>query len=173
MPVADPVPNGSVAAVSENVTVTPTLIPGAGEIAVPGVVTIHFQETEDLSFLLSNGDAGDTDTLTVLGTDSNLADVFTIRPDALGIDGNSVVDLDISAVQILEIENIATVAPGGAQFFVTALNFAGLGGSDIFNLLPSANGTILNIDGGNPTNNPLASDVIEILAEVEWQMNSP
>ncbi len=92
VPVADPVPNGSVAAVSENVTVTPTLIPGAGEIAVPGVVTIHFQETEDLSFLLSNGDAGDTDTLTVLGTDSNLADVFTIRPDAAGNDLEPLVD---------------------------------------------------------------------------------
>lgn len=164
VPVADPVPNGSVAGVSENITVTPTLTPGAGEIAVPGVVTIHFQETEDLSFLLSNGDAGDSDTLTIRGTDSNLSDVFTIRPDAAGIDGDPVVDLDISAVQILQIENIAAVAPGGAQFFVTALNFEGLGGSDTFNLLPSASGTILNIDGGNPTNNPLASDIIEILA---------
>ncbi|MDX1926571.1 MAG: dockerin type I domain-containing protein [Pirellulaceae bacterium] len=164
VPVADPVPNGSVAAVSENITVTPTLTPGAGEIAVPGVVTIHFQETEDLSFLLNNGVAGDSDTLTILGTDSNLSDVFTIRPDAAGNDLEPVVDLDISAVQMLQIENIAAVALGGAQFFVTALTFAGLGGSDIFNLLPSASGTILNIDGGNPTNNPLASDIIEILA---------
>ncbi len=35
-----PIPNGSVAAVSENVQVQPTLTPGSGEIAVPGVVTI-------------------------------------------------------------------------------------------------------------------------------------
>ncbi len=67
---------------SENVTVTPTIVIGAGEIAVPGVVTIHYQETEDLSFLLNDGTAGDTDRLTVRGLDSNLPDTFTIRPDA-------------------------------------------------------------------------------------------
>ena len=164
LPVVDPVPNGSAAGVSENVTVTPTLLPGAGEIAVPGVVTIHFQETEDLSFLLNNGVMGDTDTLTIRGTDNNLSDAFTIRPDAAGNDADPLVDLDVAAGQFLQIENIAAINPGGAQFFVTAINFEGLGGSDTFDLVPSASGTILNIDGGNPTNNPLASDVIVIPA---------
>ncbi len=51
-------PDGSAAAVSENVKVQPTLIPGSGEIAVPGVVTIHFQNAEDLSFLLNSGGLG-------------------------------------------------------------------------------------------------------------------
>jgi Ca2+-binding RTX toxin-like protein len=162
LPVVDLAPNGSAAGVSENVTVTPTLNPGAGEIAVPGVVTIHFQETEDLSFLLNNGALGDSDTLTIRGTDNNLSDTFTIRPDAAGNDGDPLVDLDVNAVQLLQIENISAVAPGGAQFFVTAINFEGLGGSDTFDLLPGASGTILNIDGGNPTNNPLASDIIVI-----------
>ncbi|MCO6453692.1 MAG: CHRD domain-containing protein [Pirellulaceae bacterium] len=170
-------PDGSQAAMSENVTVTPTLIPGAGEIAVPGVATIHFQNTEDLSFLLNNATAGDTDTLTIRGTDSNLSDIFTIRPDAAGNDAEPLVDLDIGAAltQILQIENVALVAPGGAQFFITAMNFEGLGGSDTFNLLPSANGTVLNIDGGNPTFNPLSGDVIVVPApadptnQVSWQ----
>ncbi len=50
VPALDLIANGSAAGVSENVTVTPTIVIGAGEIAVPGVVTIHYQETEDLSF---------------------------------------------------------------------------------------------------------------------------
>ena len=162
-----PNPDGSAAAVSENVKVQPTLIPGSGEIAVPGVVTIHFQNTEDLSFLLNNGGLGDTDTLTIQGTDSNLSDSFTIRPDAAGNDAEPLVDLDISAVQILQIENIATVAPGGAQFFVTAINFEGLAGADSFNVLPSASGTVLNIDGGAPSFNPLSVDQVVIDAPVD------
>lgn len=162
-----PIPDGSAAAVSENVKVQPTLIPGSGEISVPGVVSIHFQNAEDLSFLLNNGGLGDTDTLTIQGTDSNLSDSFTIRPDAAGNDAEPLVDLDISAVQILQIENIATVAPGGAQFFVTAINFEGLAGSDTFNVRPSASGTVLNIDGGSPSFNPLSVDQVVIDAPVD------
>ncbi len=99
------------AGVSENVTVTPTIVIGAGEIAVPGVVTIHYQETEDLSFLLNDGTAGDTDRLTVRGLDSNLPDTFTIRPDAAGNDAEPVVDIDTNSVQLLQIENVASVGP--------------------------------------------------------------
>ncbi len=162
LPGLDPTANGSAAGVSENVTVTPTIVIGAGEIAVPGVVTIHYQDTEDLSFLLNDGTAGDTDRLTIRGLDSNLPDVFTIRPDAAGNDAEPVVDIDTNAVQLLQIENIATVAPGGAQFFVTNINFDGLAGADTFNVLPSASGTVLNIDGGSPTFNPLLADRIVI-----------
>ncbi len=161
-PALDLIANGSVAGVSENVTVTPTIVIGAGEIAVPGVVTIHYQETEDLSFLLNDGTAGDTDRLTVRGLDSNLPDTFTIRPDAAGNDAEPVVDIDTNAVQLLQIENVASVGPGGAQFFVTLINFEGLAGDDTFNVLPGASGTILNIDGGAPTFNPLLSDRVII-----------
>ncbi len=162
VPALDLIANGSVAGVSENVTVTPTIVIGAGEIAVPGVVTIHYQETEDLSFLLNDGTAGDTDRLTVRGLDSNLPDTFTIRPDAAGNDAEPVVDIDTNSVQLLQIENVASVGPGGAQFFVTAINFEGLAGDDTFNVLPGASGTILNIDGGAPTFNPLLSDRVVI-----------
>ncbi len=112
--------------------------------------------------MLNDGGLGDTDTLTVQGTDSNVSDSFTIRPDAAGNDAEPLVDLDINAVQILQIENIATVAPGGAQFFATAVNFEGLAGADTFNVLPSANGTVLNINGGAPTFNPLSADRVVI-----------
>ena len=166
VPALDLIANGSVAGVSEKVTVTPTIVIGAGEIAVPGVVTIHYQETEDLSFLFNDGTAGDTDTLTVRGLDSNLPDSFTIRPDAAGNDAEPVVDVDTNAVQLLQIENVATVAPGGAQFFVTAINFEGLAGDDTFNVLPGASGTIVNIDGGAPTFNPLLIDRVVIDAPV-------
>ncbi len=166
IPTLDPTPNGSASGVSENVTVTPTLTIGAGEIAVPGVVTVHFQNTEDLSFLLNDGSAGDSDTVTILGIDSNLSDIFTVRPDAAGDDANPVVDLDINAVQVLQIENIATVAPGGFQLFATAINFNSLSGSDTFDVIPGASGTVVNIDGGAPAANALGGDTIIIAAPV-------
>ena len=182
-------PDGSQAGVSEDVVLAPTTTVGEGQIratnAADGsdIVTIDFTTLEDVSFFFNDGSQGDTDSLTILGT--NQADIVTadFTNDGLVFDGGVITpsaDQLIDVAGLVHVHGIATAIPvvptdptdPGAPPTLGALASIAfeLGdGDDVFNVTgqptsPTPNSAsavtpfVLNVDGGNPD----ASDTIEL-----------
>ncbi|HUG70264.1 MAG TPA: CHRD domain-containing protein, partial [Pirellulaceae bacterium] len=166
--------NGSRSGVSENVVVEPTGAAGSGQIrsthATNGtnIVTIDFVNVEDLSFFFNDGTAGDTDTLTVLGT--ALADVVVVdftnndteipnvidtpwisfTTPAFNIDRFARAEVNVGAnPTLLPLASVSMSLGDG----VDTVTFTGR--SDLTNALAPLN---FNLDSGNPA----ASDVLNL-----------
>ena len=113
----DASPDGSRSSVSEDVVVAPSTTPGTGQIrstnASDGtnILTLDFVNTEDLSVFLSDGTAGDTDSLTVLGTDAG--DTLTVNLANSGDDSAPLIDIASGTppTQLVQIENFAVASP--------------------------------------------------------------
>jgi hypothetical protein len=133
----DEAADGSVAAVSEDIVLAPSGTPGAGQVRVPNVATLTFTGTEDVSFHLNNGAAGDSDTLQILGT--NFDDIITVDLTATGTDAAPLVDITRGQFRLLQVEAFTNVS---------ALSVAGGLGADVFNVTPGAISVF--IDGGDP-----------------------
>ena len=130
----DATPDGSQAGVSEDVVLAPTTTAGEGQIrstnAADGtdIVTIDFTTMEDVSFFFNDGTAGDTDSLTILGT--GVADRITadFTNDGLIFDPtvglvvaspNELIDVDadvdgdgIFESQLIQVHGMALAAVG-------------------------------------------------------------
>ncbi len=63
---------------------------------------------------------------------------------------------------VIANRNVASVGPRWRAVLCDRHHFEGLAGDDTFNVLPAASGTVLNIDGGAPTFNPLSVDRVVI-----------
>ncbi|MCU0878232.1 MAG: Ig-like domain-containing protein, partial [Pirellulaceae bacterium] len=139
--------------VSETIVVAPSA-PEAGQVfsnnAATGtpIAVINYQLNVNIIVNGSSpaGTAGDTDTLTLRGTDpanpgTSGQDTFDADFTAAGVPGNELV--------------IVTDSVGGSNLYslqnfsnFNSINFAGLAGSDTFNVTPGA--IQLSILGGNP-----------------------
>ncbi|MAE61950.1 MAG: hypothetical protein CMJ49_11415, partial [Planctomycetaceae bacterium] len=164
--------NGSRAGVSEDIVVAPTTTDGAGQIrstnAADGhdIVIVEFVGTEDLNFYFNDGSEGDTDSLTVLGT--NAADTAVVdftNGDGLipTADDTPWISFTSPAFDIERFARATVVA--GANATLSALDSVSLvlgDGDDTVTVTGRATAgnaiapTTLNIDSGNPS----ASDTI-------------
>jgi len=188
----DATPDGSQSGVSENVVLAPTTTAGEGQIrstnAADGtdIVTVDFTTLEDVSFFFNDGSAGDTDSLTILGTgaaDHVTADFsndgLTFDP-AVGLivaSTDELIDVDADLdgngtpeTQLVQVHAMAHATVGATAPTLGALSAVSLelgDGDDVVRVVgqpatPTANSAsavtplTLNIDGGNPD----ASDTI-------------
>jgi len=122
-------------------------------------VVVDYTNTEDLSFYFNDGSAGDTDTLTVLGTAGD--DAFTVdltgdplqASDPFGNDNAPLITLGGAGSVQIENFNLVTSVPNanGVLSALPAINLSGLNGDDTFSVIGRADGlTTVNIDGGSP-----------------------
>ena len=153
----DDAPDGSLSGVSEDIVIAPQTTTGAGQIAVTNntddsnIVTVDFTTIEDISVFVNDGSAGDTDTLTVLGTISG--DVMTVNLANAGNDTEPLIDIDsITGTQLLQVENIQ-VATSNTGAIPTLAPLAQLGistgnGDDTISVVGRTDGaTTINIPG--------------------------
>ena len=164
----DDSPDGSRTGVSEDILIAAQTTAGAGQIAVTNrtdgsnVVTVDFTNTEDISALINDGSAGDTDTLTVRGTTAS--DLVSVNLTNIGDDTGPLVDLDsIATTQLLQIENlqVATASAGAAATLspLSQLTLVTGAGDDTIRVVGRTDGaTTLTIDAGDPD----ASDTLSL-----------
>jgi hypothetical protein len=117
--------------------------PQSGSIVVPGVVTIDYQDTEDLIINANNGTLGDLDSLTVRGL--NVADSLTVDLREAGDDANPVAVI----AGIIDIENFTNL---------NHVRFELEGGNDLASVTPDVDGAGVNrsqvgvtVVGGTPS----------------------
>jgi len=187
----DSTPDGSVSGVSEETVLAPSTTGGEGQIratnAADGsdVVTADFVNVEDVSFFFNDGAAGDTDSLTILGTgedDTVTADFtndgLTLTPGSadagLVLSANELIDIDQGATLLVQVHAAARAVPGATGTTPTlaalpaisfepgdgddTLTFTGQPTAATANSASAAAPTTINVDGGTPS----ASDNITL-----------
>lgn len=144
----------SVSGVSENISLNGSSTANAGQIVIPGVAKLTFLNLESFDVNGNSPATGDTDTLTVAGT--NAADRFEINLNAAGTTASPILKLLDAAATMAEL-----VLRNYTNF--NTLNVLGLEGADVFNVHTGPTiGRKIYIDAGLPTGKMKQTDLLNV-----------
>jgi hypothetical protein len=139
---------------SEDINLACSTLAGSGKLIIPGVALYTFQGLEVVNVNANNGALGDTDTLTVTGTNS--PDRFEINLAAAGTAADPVLRLQTldGANTLMTLRNYTNVA---------TLRVSSLDGGDLFNVYTSpANSRDLFVDGGIAAGKKKSTDKLNV-----------
>jgi len=143
-----------VSGVTENITVSSSGVAGGGQISIPGVVLLNFENTERIDVNGNSPTPTETDTLTFAGT--NAVDIFNINLAAAGTDAYPILKLQsASAATLLTLRNYNNF---------NTLRVNTLDGEDTINVLTAASVPSRNlfVDGGLPSGKKKSTDNLNV-----------